>query len=241
MSVDFLNNARVVVVGASSGIGLAVAQTAVAAGARVSIGSRSADKLAKVAAELGNRVDSATVDVLDEASVQRFFDRIDAIDHLVVCPGDMAMGSFADVSMKAIHDCLGTKIVGQLLCVRHAMPKFDGNGSIVLMSGAAGWRALAGSSITAAANLGVAAMAKAIALEIAPVRINVVVPGLIDTPLWSFMPEDARAALFQQTSEALPVGRIGTTADVADTITYALGSTFTTGTVLHVDGGHLLL
>ncbi len=180
------------------------------------------------------------VDVTDEASVSALFDGIEALDHLVVCPGDMAVGPVAEVTAEDIRRCLDTKIVGQLLCVRHAVPKLSATGSVVLMSGAAGFRAYPGLSVTAAANAGIGAMGQSLALELAPLRVNVVVAGVIDTPLWSSLPEDARTALFEQTARTTPVGRIGRPEDVASAVLQALENTFVNGSLIHVNGGGLL-
>lgn len=240
MSDENLADSHVVVIGGSSGIGKAVAAQALEAGADVTIGSRSADKLAKVAAELGGDVSTAVVDVTSEESVRAFFAPIDSLDHLVVCPGDMATGSVYDVTAEAIRACLDTKIVGQLLCVRHAARKLTPVGSVVLLAGAGGYKAYPELTVTAAANVGIGAMGRSLALELAPIRVNVVVAGMIDTPLWHFIPEAQRAMFFEQTAKTTPVGRIGQPSDVAATVRHMLENSFISGAIVHVDGGALL-
>jgi NAD(P)-dependent dehydrogenase (short-subunit alcohol dehydrogenase family) len=235
-----LAHARVVVIGGSSGIGQEVARQAVEAGALVTIASRSRDRLDQAVKAIGGNVEAAVVDVTDEASVSALFDGIDALDHLVVCPGDMAVGPVAEVTAEDIRRCLDTKIVGQLLSVRHAVPKLSPTGSIVLMSGAAGFRAYPGLSVTAAANAGIGAMGQSLALELAPLRVNVVIAGVIDTPLWSSLPEEARTALFEETARTTPVGRVGRPEDVASAVLQALENTFVNGSLIHVNGGGLL-
>uniref|UniRef100_A0AAU1ULF0 SDR family oxidoreductase n=1 Tax=Streptomyces sp. NBC_00119 TaxID=2975659 RepID=A0AAU1ULF0_9ACTN len=234
-----LSGARIVVIGGSSGIGKAVARQAAAAGAQVVVASRSQDKLEQTAKEIDG-ITTGVVDVTDEESVRAFFADIDSLDHLVVCPGDMAVGSVYDVSLDAVRAALDTKIVGQLLSVRHAGKKISGEGSIVLIAGAAGFKSYADMSATAAANAGIGGMGRSLAVELAPVRVNVVVGGLIDTPLWSFLPDDARAGLFEQTAQGTPLGRVGQPDDVAASVLHLLQNTFVTGAVLHVDGGGTL-
>jgi NAD(P)-dependent dehydrogenase (short-subunit alcohol dehydrogenase family) len=240
MPSNSLSGARVVVIGGSSGIGKAVARQAVEAGAQVTIASRSQDKLDQAAKEIGGQVRTGVVDVTDEESLRAFFAGVEGLDHLVVCPGDMAMGSVYEVSAEDVRRCLDTKIVGQLLSVRHAGPKLAADGSIVLISGGAGFKAYAGLSVTAAANAGIGAMGQSMALELAPIRVNVVVGGLIDTPLWSGLPDEAREGLFKSTAAATPVGRIGQPDDVASSVLQAMENTFVNGSLIHVNGGGLL-
>lgn len=234
-----LSGARVVVVGGSSGIGKEVAREAASAGAKVTVASRSQDKLAQTAKEIDG-ITTGVVDVTNEDSVRALFEEIGSLDHLVVCPGDMAVGPVTDVSMADVRQCIDTKIIGQMLCVRHAAKRLSQNGSIVLIAGGAGYKAMAGMSITGAANAGIGAMGRSLAVELAPLRVNVVVGGVIDTPLWDALPDDARQAMFEDSAKGTPVGRIGQPADVASTVLHALDNTFLSGAVLHVDGGIVL-
>ncbi len=239
MSAKTLPEARVVVVGGSSGIGKAVAQQSAHAGADVVIGSRSEDKLEHAAKEIQG-ITTGVVDVTDEDSVRAFFDAVGTMDHLVVCPGDMATGSVYEMTPEDVRRCLDTKIVGQMLCVRHAGRKIAEGGSITLIAGGAGYKPYPDMCITAAANVAISGLGRSLAVELAPTRVNVVVAGMIDTPLWSALPEDARMALFEQTAQASPVGRIGQPEDVAGMVLCAMQNTFVTGSVLNVDGGAVL-
>lgn len=239
MPVKTLSGARVVVVGGSSGIGKAVAEQAALAGADVVIGSRSKDKLDHAAKEIDG-ITTAVVDVTDENSVKAFFNTVGTLDHLVVCPGDMATGSIYEMAAEDVRRCLDTKIVGQMLCVRHAGRKIAADGSITLIAGGAGYKPYPDMCITAAANVAISGLGRSLAVELAPIRVNVVVAGMIDTPLWWGLPEDARMALFEQTAKATPVGRIGQPDDVATMVRQSMENTFVTGSVLHVDGGAVL-
>jgi NAD(P)-dependent dehydrogenase (short-subunit alcohol dehydrogenase family) len=232
-----LEGAHVVVVGGSSGIGKGVVEAAVAEGARVTIGARDQQRLDAVVAEFGGTVRAAPVDVTREDTVAEFFAGIDLVDHLAVCPGDDAPGSIYALSAAAIHRCLSTKIVGKLLCVRHAAPRMPLDGSIVLLSGPTGHRPLAGFSVTGAANVGIGTLGRTLAIELAPVRVNVVVPGMIDTPFWQRIPEAERAAMFASTVTQVPAGRIGRPSDVAAEVIHLFHAEYVTGNVVFVDGG----
>jgi NAD(P)-dependent dehydrogenase (short-subunit alcohol dehydrogenase family) len=234
-----LSGARVVVVGGSSGIGRAVVRLAAAARADVVVGSRSAEKLAATAKEIDG-ITTDVVDVTDEDSVRAFFEGVGTLDHLVVCPGDVALGSVYDVPLDAVRRAVDTKIVGQLLCVRHAGRRISRSGSIVLLAGAAGFKAVPDVSATAAANAGIGGLGPALAVELAPVRVNVLVAGIVDTPLWSFLAEDARSAMLTQIADATPAGRVGQPDDIAVSVLHLLENSFITGAVMHVDGGATL-
>jgi NAD(P)-dependent dehydrogenase (short-subunit alcohol dehydrogenase family) len=214
---------RVVVVGGSSGIGLAAAEAARAAGAEVVAASR--------------RTEPA-LNVLDASAVASFFEGVGSLDHLVFTPTARASGPVADVDLEAAHTTFETKFWGALLCIRAALPRLAGDGSIVLLSGAAAWTPMRGGAITASVNGAIAALVRTLAVELAPVRVNAVSPGIVDTPTWSGLPDEQRAAMFDHLASALPVGRVGTAEDVGEAIVFLLSSGFTTGTVLHVEGGH---
>lgn len=235
-----LQGQHVIVVGGSTGIGRAVVDDVVAGGGIVTVGSRSGEKLAKVAAEHGDRVKTGVVDVTDEDSVQTFFAAAEPFDHVVVCPGDMAVGSVAEVSRDAIDACLDTKIIGQLWCVRHALPSLAAAGSLTLVAGAAGFRPYRGMSITAAANAGIGGLGQTLALELAPRRVNVVVAGVVDTPLWAGMEPDQRQQFYAAAAARTPVGRIGQPADISATVLHMMANEFIDGAVLIVDGGAVI-
>ena len=235
-----LQGRHVIVVGGSTGIGRAVVDDVVAAGGIVTVGSRSLSKLEKVRAEHGDRVKINTVDVTDESSVQRFFTAADPADHLVICPGDMAVGPVTEVSRQAIDASLGTKIVGQVWCVRHALPRLSERASITLIAGAAGFRAYPGMPVTSAANAAIGGLGQSLALDLKPRRVNVIVAGMIDTPLWDWMPEADRQQLYAQLAAQTPVGRIGQPSDVSASVVHVMINDFIDGAVFAVDGGVLI-
>lgn len=235
-----LQGRHVIVIGGSTGIGRAVVDDVVAAGGIVTAGSRSPDKLDALRLEHGDRIKINTVDVTNEDSVRGFFAAADPADHLVVCPGAMAVGSVTDVSRESIDASLGTKIIGQVHCVRYALPRLAERGSITLIAGAAGFRTYPGMPVTAAANAAIGGFGQSLALDLKPRRVNVVVAGVIDTPLWDFLPATDRQAMFDQLAAQTPVGRIGRPADVSASVLHVMMNDFIDGAVFAVDGGALI-
>lgn len=235
-----LQGKHVIVIGGSTGIGRAVVDDVIRAAGIATVGSRSREKLEKVRVDHGDQVKISTVDVTDESSVRDFFAAADPCDHLVVCPGDMAVGSVTEVTQEGIDGSLGTKIIGQFWCVRHALPRLAERGSVTLIAGAAGFRAFNGMPITSAANAGIGGLGPSLALELAPRRVNVIVAGVVDTPLWDWMPAAEREQFYAAAAKQVPVGRIGQPSDISASIVHVLENDFIDGAVIPVDGGALI-
>jgi NAD(P)-dependent dehydrogenase (short-subunit alcohol dehydrogenase family) len=226
---------RVVVMGGTSGIGLGVAERLTAEGAEVWVTGRDGDKLAAAASRVKH---AEQLDGTDQTRVAEFFARLGSIDHLVLAfsPGAVAVGPVRDLSMDSVQAAFAGKLFGYLTAIQHAQV----TGSITLVSGASARGADPGTVGLAAVNGAIERMVPPLAAELAPVRVNVVSPGVIDTAWWSFLDEDAKQAQFESVAAAQPVPRVGTSADVAAAIIYLIGATFVTGTVLPVDGGYAL-
>jgi NAD(P)-dependent dehydrogenase (short-subunit alcohol dehydrogenase family) len=220
---------RAVFVGGSSGIGLAAARRAVAAGWDVVVASRDPSR-----AELD--AEKVTLDVTDRDAVQALFRRLGPIDHLVSSTVARAGGAARELDLDLARLAFETKLWGPLAAIQAA----DVRESIVLCSGVAASTPMRGGAATAAVNGAVEALVRTLAVELAPVRVNAVSPGIIDTPTWAGMPEEQRQALFSRLADGLPTGRVGRADDVADGIWHLLTNGFVTGSVLHVDGGHRL-
>ena len=223
---------RVIVMGGTSGIGLAAAELLTAAGAEVIVTGRDPEKLAAVK----DRVAVAEqVDGTDEEQVAAFLERTGPVDHLVLAfsGGAGAFGPVREVGAAAVLEAFTGKVIGYLTALRYAQV----TGSITLVSAASARAALPGTAVLAAANGAVERMVGPLAVELAPVRVNAVSPGVVDTPWWSFLPEEQRSAQFAAIADQLPTGRVGVAEDVAQAIAYLVGATQVTGTVLPVDGG----
>ena len=220
---------KAVFLGGSSGIGLAAARLAVAAGWHVTIASRHPERADIEATR-------APLDVTDAEAVRAFFTGLGPVDHLVSSTVARAGGTAKELDLGAARTAFETKLWGPFAAIQAA----DVTRSIVLLSGAAASTPMRGGASTAAVNGAVEALVRTLAVELAPVRVNAVSPGIIDTPTWAAMAADEREALFTRLAAALPVGRVGSAEDVADAIWHLLTNEFVTGTVLHVDGGHRL-
>jgi NAD(P)-dependent dehydrogenase (short-subunit alcohol dehydrogenase family) len=220
---------KAVFLGGSSGIGLAAARLAVAAGWDVTVASRDPGRADLAATK-------TVLDATDDRAVRAFFTGLGPIDHLVSSTVARAGGPAKELDLDAARKAFETKLWGPLAAIQAA----DVTRSIVLLSGAAASTPMRGGASTAAVNGAVEALVRTLAVELAPVRVNAVSPGIIDTPTWAAMPADQRDALFTHLAGALPVGRVGSAEDVADAIWHLLTNEFVTGTVLHVDGGHHL-
>jgi len=237
-----MTNDRVLIVGGGSGMGLALAARLLPTH-DVHIAGRSADRLAAAARQLGHpeRLTSSTVDITDEDSVRRVL--ADKIGHVVVTAAD-ANGSYhplAEFPLGDARNVLATKVLGPWLVAKHAAPVLPPGGSITFTSGIAAYRPGPGSSMIATANGALEALARSLALELAPIRVNVVSPGWVDTPIWDDLAGPAKHERLATMAARLPVGRVGAAADVAAAFEGLMTNGFITGTVLHVDGGHRLV
>jgi NAD(P)-dependent dehydrogenase (short-subunit alcohol dehydrogenase family) len=244
-----LNGKRVVIIGGSSGIGLETARLALAAGALATIAGRSEDRLRKAAESLktptsdgtSNPLRTVVADIADESSIARLFNGETRVDHIFVSAGELRPGT-ADLvraDLESLRSILDVRLLGVARVVRHARPRMNDGGSITLMSGLYSSRPAAGGAMAAAAVAGVEGIIRALALDLAPIRVNAVVPGLIETPLWdSFGPQ--REAILARGAKLL-VGRVGRPQEVAEAVIFLMGNGFVTGTALTIDGGGSLV
>jgi NAD(P)-dependent dehydrogenase (short-subunit alcohol dehydrogenase family) len=228
---------KVVVVGGSSGIGLSTAELAKREGADVIIASRSAAKLDPVAERL-NAIAIPT-DVTDDKSVERLFKSCGPVDHVVVTAAQLKSGPFKTVPLDDVRFTMEGKFWGAWRVARAA--EFRSGGSLTLVSGFLSIRPRPNSAIVSAANAAIESLSRALALELAPLRVNCVSPGIIDTPIRAAMPEEARKEMLAKTAASLPVGRVGVGEDVAHQIVACMTNGFMTGATIYLDGGALVV
>jgi NAD(P)-dependent dehydrogenase (short-subunit alcohol dehydrogenase family) len=238
-----LNEQHVLIAGGSSGIGLAVAEAALAAGARVTIAGRSRERLGRACAVLGagERVRAVSADIARESDVERLLEETGALDHLVVTAVSVAYQPITELDLAAAQRVIDSKLVGPLLLAKHGARRLRPGGSLTFTSGIAAYRPSPGGAVVAAVNGALPALARALAIELAPLRVNVVSPGWVDTPVWESVAGDRKAAILSGIAERLPVRRVGRPEDLAHAVLFLMQNEYTTGTVLHVDGGHRLV
>lgn len=229
----------VVITGGSSGIGLATAVRARDAGAsRVVIAGRSPDKLGQAAAVVGKIADPRQLDVTDEDAVSRLFSDLGPIDHLVTAAAGTYRGKITESDTVAAKALFESKYWGQHHCIKHAGPRIRNSGSITLFSGWISRKPMVATGTLAAIDAAIEAIARIASLELAPVRVNAVVPGMIDTPLWGArLTAEQQKAHFEKVGAGLPVGRAGTAEDVAHAVMFLMTNGFTSGAIVDVDGG----
>jgi NAD(P)-dependent dehydrogenase (short-subunit alcohol dehydrogenase family) len=229
-----LDGSRVVVVGASSGIGRAVAELAGRSGARVLGLSRT-----------GSGPEGATgisADARDDGQVSAALAKLDRIDHLVFTAAGPQQGSprLSELGGDALLSSFEVKLFAALRVIRLALPLLAANASITLTSGQLSRKYGVGTLLKGSVNAAVEAAGKHLAKELAPRRVNVVCPGITDTPAWGEPGSARRTETLARAAAQLPVGRAGTAADVAQAYLLAMTNPSITGAVLDVDGGALL-
>lgn len=236
-----LQDQQVVIIGASSGMGLATAKATAEAGAKVTLAARKQDILEQAAIEVGQGAHAIVADIADEQAIQALFAQVETVDHLVTAAADLTFAPIEQLNGADAQKIIASKILGPFYAVKYAAPCLSKNGSITFFSGFSAWKPVANTALIAAADGALAAFCRSLAVELAPIRVNVVAPGVVETPMWQGVPEAQRKAFFTTVSKQLPVGRIGSLADMADAALFLMQNSFITGTVLHVDGGHQLV
>jgi NAD(P)-dependent dehydrogenase (short-subunit alcohol dehydrogenase family) len=233
-----LKGKRVVIVGGSSGIGLAGAKAAAEHGARVIIAGRSEKKLKAALEQIKGKKEYYAGDFTIEENVSAFFEAIGNFDHLVVTAGGKVLpAGFVWTETSVARAVLDGKFWVQYFVAKHGAGHLNAGGSITLFSGMFSRRPAKGFAALAANNGAIEALGRALAIELAPIRVNVISPGIVDTPVYHAMPAEQRESMFEATAKTLPVGRVGRPEDVGETIVYLMQNGYTTGSVVDIDGG----
>lgn len=237
-----LQNKRVVVLGGSSGIGLAVAEQAAAQGAKVVVASSNAERLQKAIASIGGDAEGQGIDVSDERAVESFFAKLGPFDHLIFTAGDsLLVQDLGTMDLKQARRAFELRYWSALAAVKYGIPQIRKGGSIVLTTGVAGRRPHKGWIVAASVCGTIEALTRALAIELAPIRVNAVSPGVLRTSLWQNMDPDQREQLFESAAKRLPVGRVGEAHDVAQAYLFLMQEGFSTGQTVVVDGGTVLV
>ncbi len=233
---------KVVVLGGSSGIGLATVSRLAASGARVVAAGRNRGKLDTVLAGLGGHVTGEVLDCADRAALDRFYGRVGQIDHLVLTlSGGEGGGPFAELDLAALRRGFEAKVWPQLEAAQAGLPALRRDGSLTFVTAISARIASPCVAGLGAINGVLESMIGTLARELAPLRVNAVSPGVVDTAWWDGVPAEFKADLFRQQAETLPVGRVGQAQDIAHALQFLMENTFMTGAVIECDGGLRLL
>jgi NAD(P)-dependent dehydrogenase (short-subunit alcohol dehydrogenase family) len=237
-----LSEKRIVVLGGSSGIGLAVAQQMVAQGATAIIASSNADRVKQAVATLDAKAEGHTLDLSNERAIQDFFQKIGDFDHLVFTAGDtLQLNDLAATDLTQARHAFELRYWAALAAVKYASPHIRKDGSIVLTTGVAGRRPHKGWTVAASVCGAIEALTRALAIELAPIRVNAISPGVVRTNLWQNMGVKDRDQLYDGVGKSLPVGRVGEAHDLAQAYLFLMQEGFSTGQTIIVDGGTVLV
>jgi NAD(P)-dependent dehydrogenase (short-subunit alcohol dehydrogenase family) len=237
-----LQNQKIVILGGTSGIGLATAHAALRQGATVVVSSSRQERVTAAITELGSRADGHVADLTDAAAVTQLFARIGHFDHLVYTAGEsLLVGELTNMDMGAVRKAFDLRVFGAMSAVKAATPYIRQGGSITLTSGVASARPRKGWTVGASICGAMESFMRALTVELAPIRVNIVSPGFVRTPLWSNIPEADREAMYREVAAQLPTGRVGEADDIAQTYLYLMSNAFATGQTIIIDGGGVLV
>lgn len=232
----------VLVVGGTSGIGRAAAELFSKRDDRVIVASRSSEKVERTVSAIGPNMSGLVVDMLDQDSVDAAFSSLDtALDALVLTASSVTHGRFEDAAIKDVEATFASKLLGPYRVAKAALPYLRAGGSITFTSGVLSRRPGSAAAGLASVNAAVEGLGRALAKELAPrLRVNVLSPGMTQTEAYASMDAERQEAMFRAVGADLPVGRVARPEEIAEGIAFLVDSTFTTGHVLDLDGGHMV-
>jgi NAD(P)-dependent dehydrogenase (short-subunit alcohol dehydrogenase family) len=239
ISTKALRDRTVLVIGRGSGIAYAVARAAQDAGARVVAAGRNRGALEATYRDHSN-ISTETVDITDDASIAALGERLGSLDHIVSTASARARGRLADLTREAVQASFDTKVIGPLMLAKHLGPRINEGGSLVLFSGVAAFKIAVGTLAVAITNGAADTLTRSLAVELAPIRVNAISPGVIDTGAWDALGEQGKVQMFAEQARRNPARRIGDAGDIASAVLFAMANTFLTGVTLAADGGEAL-
>ncbi|MBZ5762476.1 SDR family oxidoreductase [Rhizobium sp. VS19-DR104.2] len=233
-----MSSQHIIIVGGSSGIGLATARLLLGQGHRVTITGRSAERLDAARTLLSGNLDTLVMDAAEPAGLPGAFERIGRFDHLVLALGSgKGAGPFASVPLADVKAGFEEKVYAHFAVAQAALPHLAKDGSLTFISAVTAHAAMPGTAGIGAANAAVAALVPILAAELRPMRVNAVSPGVIDTPWWDFLTDEQKGTVFSDFAAKTPVGRVGKPEDIAQTIAFLIADTFISGQTIICDGG----
>lgn len=231
-----MRNARVMIIGRLSRMGLALARLLAAKSAAPILAGRSPERLATAAAAIGG-AETLAFDAGDPEASRDAFAAVGPLDHVVTTAAELADAPVADLPLAVVETMLRARTRAPFLAARHAAPRLNPGGSLLFFSGLAAYRPAPGTAVAAGVNAALEGLAKALAVELAPIRVNALSPGMVDAPGCDFMEPAERGAFLERPADSLPVRRVGRPEEAAAAALALLSNPFVTGAVLHVDGG----
>ncbi|WP_030181347.1 SDR family oxidoreductase [Streptomyces sp. NRRL S-813] len=218
-----LTGKRILVVGGGRGIGAEIVRRTSQAGADVVVAARSETEV--------------RIDVTDESTIARAAESLGAFDHVISTASAHHDVPVPELERDKIQAAFAAKVVGPLLLAKHFAPRMPAGGSFLFFSGIVGWRPKPGTVVKGTANAALAALVTHLAVELAPLRVNAIAPGITDSGTWDRLPDERRRVLYDGAAAASLPGRVGTLDDVTDAALWLLGAGWVTGETVHVDGG----
>ena len=233
------NTRTYAIIGGTSGIGRSLARMLVERGDRVLLGGRAHQRLDSTLKELGQRTSGRVVDITDRASLEIFFRQSPRLSGLFTPAATYVTGTFASGALESSEELFRAKFWGQYWAVHSALPYLNPDASVVLMSGAASVRPI-GAPAYAACNSALEGLARGLALELAPIRVNCLSPGTTDSDLWRNRPDDIRNSAYDHWKTLCALKRPGTVEEQAQAALFLLDNGNMTGSTLYCDGGYTL-
>jgi NAD(P)-dependent dehydrogenase (short-subunit alcohol dehydrogenase family) len=237
-----LHNQRIVFLGGTSGLGFAAAQAAAKEGAAIVVVSSRPESVERAGAALPSGTEGHACDLSDENQIAALFERLGAFDHLVYTAGEnLRLSPLSETSLDDARRFFNIRYWGAFAAAKYGARHIRPGGSVVLTTGIAGARPQKGWTVAASLCGAVDALTRVLAMELAPIRVNAVSPGVVKTPVWDAMSDDQREAMYRTVGASLPVGRVGEPEDIAQAYLYLMRERFSTGQVIVVDGGTVLV
>jgi len=237
-----LNGKRVVLLGGTSGFGLAAALAAAADGAELIVVSSRQQRVDEALALLPAGSQGYAVDLTDEQQITILFKQVGEFDHLVFTAGEtLQLNEFSAIKIDEAKQFFNLRYWGALMAAKYGSPYIRKGGSITLTNGTIGLRPWKGWAVAASLTTAIEGLTRALAVELAPIRVNAVCAGMARTELWSNIPETDREAMFNDYGSKLLTGSVGEAAEIAEAYLYLMKGGFSTGQVMVVDGGGVLV
>jgi NAD(P)-dependent dehydrogenase (short-subunit alcohol dehydrogenase family) len=240
--METLKNKKVVILGASSGLGLATAKASAEEGANLIIVSSNQQRIDDALKDLPQGTQGYAIDLSKEENIRYFFEKIGKFDHLVYTAGEnLNLTNLSETDLQKARDFFTLRYWGAITAIKYAAPNINEGGSINLTSGIANQRPGAGWALASSICGAMDGLCRAMAVELAPIRVNAVAPGVIRTNLWNGMPEEQKNDFYKNVGDSLLVKRVGEAGEIAQSFIFLMKQAFVTGQIITVDGGTVLV